>query len=540
MLIDFDHNKIIVTYDYDLIINELIKPLGAVWDKFSESWEMSLNHYQELTQLLPHFSVSLAAQAAGREFLKAKQIKVQTASCRYQQLIKLADLDAVLANGRSLYQHQKEAVQFAIAAIESSIYRGVILALDMGLGKTLTSLVTARAYQLLSDCQILVICPATLKKNWLIEAEQVNAEIGSYSWAKIPEIPKKDFILIADECHYAQSGRASQRGAKFLDLAESPYCLGTIMLSGTPMKNGRPVNLYPLLVAANHPLSFDQLAYETRYCNGRPTAFTKWDTSGASNLKELAAGMQDVLLRRTKKQCLDLPLLTRILKPCEITGQRLRDWKELIRKAQIEFKVMEEKSSGAALVLMMRLKQAASLAKVATSIEMAEELLEQDQPVVIFTEFLKTAEILTTAFKKSGVSLETLTGSVPVKDRQRLVENFQSGQSKVFISTFGAGGTGITLTAASHVILIDRPWTPGDAEQSEARCHRIGTVNAVTSYWLQFSEIDTTIDTILARKQERIDLVMAGQRQTMRGTKGISPADLALGLADELFGDPPI
>jgi SNF2 family DNA or RNA helicase len=61
---------------------------------------------------------------------------------------------------------------------------------------------------------------------------------------------------------------------------------------------------------------------------------------------------------------------------------------------------------------------------------------------------------------------ELLTGEVVAKKRQAMVDRFQSGLSPLFVCTYGAGGVGITLTAACTVILVDRPWTPGDVSQA--------------------------------------------------------------------------
>ena len=159
---------------------------------------------------------------------------------------------------------------------------------------------------------------------------------------------------------------------------------------------------------------------------------------------------------------------------------------------------------------------------------MAGDILEEGQQVVIFTEFLETAKEL---HKRLGGEL--LIGETAVSDRQSLVDRFQSGQSKVFVSTSRAGGVGITLTAAQTVIMVDRPWTPGDTLQCEDRIHRIGQKNSVSAYWLQWHEIDIKIDTILEQKQERIELILEGKRKTLRGIG--SPADIAQELCEDIL-----
>lgn len=102
----------------------------------------------------------------------------------------------------------------------------------------------------------------------------------------------------------------------------------------------------------------------------------------------------------------------------------------------------------------------------------------------------------------------------------------------MFIGTIKAGGVGITLTAASNVILVDRPWTPGDTEQAEDRCHRIGQNNTVNTFWVQLGLIDEAIDRLLESKQQRIELVLKGKRKTLRGLT--SPAELAKELLEIL------
>jgi SNF2 family DNA or RNA helicase len=107
------------------------------------------------------------------------------------------------------------------------------------------------------------------------------------------------------------------------------------------------------------------------------------------------------------------------------------------------------------------------------------------------------------------VGSEMLIGEVPSSLRQGMMDRFQAKKSRVFIGTFGCAGVGITLTAAHDVILIDRPWTPGDAAQAEDRCHRVGQQISVTCHWLQAMPVDCQMDELLTKKQEKINQVLA-------------------------------
>ena len=93
-------------------------------------------------------------------------------------------------------------------------------------------------------------------------------------------------------------------------------CVGVLLLTGTPMKNGKPCNLFPLLKAVRHPLGNHQKAYEKHFCAGMDRSFGRgrvaWDANGASNLPQLNRLVTSHLLHLTKEQCLaSLPPLTR-------------------------------------------------------------------------------------------------------------------------------------------------------------------------------------------------------------------------------------
>lgn len=518
--------KLILTFAYDPALVAKVKSIsGARWNPDDKYWHLPASQLQPCLEAFPDFAVSDSIAQWQKEQKEAAIASL--ADC--QKLIALADVNAPLTNGRMLYQHQKDAIVWAISQIQNTELRGAIMALDMGLGKTLASLVIAKAYEELFDIPVFVVCPASLKDNWLREAAMVELPIEVFSWAKMPKPLDREYFLIADEAHYAQAGSKSARGKAFIALATHSNCKGNLCLTGTPIKNGRPVNLFPLLQASNHALAANKRDYEIRYCAAKQTQFCPWDVSGAAHLDELHLKTKDVMLRRTKKECLDLPSKTRVLRSAEVVGDALKTWKQAFIDAQEEYEANRGMGKGEALVLLGKLRQAASSAKIDSAIELASDLLEEGEQVVIFTEFLETAKTL-----HDRLGGELLIGETAVGDRQGLVDRFQSGQSKVFISTSRAGGVGITLTAAQNVIMVDRPWTPGDAVQCEDRCHRIGQKNVVTAYWLQWHDIDLKIDAILEQKQERIELILEGKRKTLRGIN--SPADIAVELAEDLLG----
>lgn len=449
----------------------------------------------------------------------AKEQAEQDAFFRASELLKIlknAGIDRPLPDGRTLFYHQQKAVEWLIAHRKGGIYNGGILADHMGLGKTLSALVAAKVLKQYYNCPVFVVCPPTLKQNWLNEAASLKLNIEVYSWAKMPHPPEnQEYILIADEAHYAQN-RRSKRATSLINLANDPNCRATWLLTGTPIKNGKPVNLFPLLEAIGHPLSENRKDYELRYCYAQYGVFG-WDTTGATHLNELAQKTEGAILRRTKAECLDLPTKNRIKVLAEVEPKLLKQYQaeiaELVQEYRDRVAKGEVAAEAQALVTLGILRKIGSKYKTASAIALTEELLEQDQQVVVFTEFKESAK---TIYERFSGCAEILTGDTPQKDRQETCNRFQSGQSKVFVGTIKAGGVGITLTSASNVILVDRPWTPGDAEQAEDRCHRIGQSQSVFSYWLQLDMIDHKIDQLIEEKQVLIEKVLTGKIKTFR------------------------
>lgn len=529
--ITLQNEKLAVTFPYDPANVAKIKGVpGRAWDPNNRHWTVPIEQLQTVQNTFPGFELDSRTQAEIDRKDAATSAAKQARDAEVKRLLEsLGDLSAPLPNRQTLYAHQQKAVRQMLAQGR------LILADDMGLGKTKTALVAAKAYQKVFGCTIFVVCPASLRENWLREAVQVEVEIETWSWAKLPVPPdEKQFVLICDEAHYAQSLK-SKRTKDMLALADKARAV--FLVTGTPIKNGRPVNLFPLLLASQHELSSDKREYERRYCAARATRWTRWDTTGAAHLDELHKKTQNVILRRMKKDCLDLPEKTRVLRRAELSAEAENVYHAVFEALRQQYKERlaagEIQTGGDALVMLNHLRHAGSISKIECAVSIAQEVLEQNQQAVLFTEFQETARGIADALQPYGV--EVLTGDTPACERQGMVDRFQAGQSRVFVGTIKAGGLGITLTSAQTVVLVDRPWTPGDAIQAEDRLHRIGQQNAVLVVWLQTNGVDEKIDAILLRKYERIELVLQGKRKTMSFKGMESPEEIAQALLDDLY-----
>ncbi len=233
-----------------------------------------------------------------------------------------AAFQQALGLSEGLFAHQVEGIAFLLARRRS------ILADDMGLGKTRQAIVAIR--HAAPDGPYLVICPASVKLNWVREIKQVDAAAactvldGSAAEAWPPKaggwvIINYDLLgkrvealvgipwagLIFDEAHYLKN-HASQRSQLARQLAlDNGGDPVVYALTGTPLTN-RPRDLFPLLQLVRHPLAKSFLSFAKRYCAAEHNGYG-WQTNGASNLEELTTQLHGIMIRRRKEDVLDLP-----------------------------------------------------------------------------------------------------------------------------------------------------------------------------------------------------------------------------------------
>jgi SWI/SNF-related matrix-associated actin-dependent regulator of chromatin subfamily A-like protein 1 len=133
------------------------------------------------------------------------------------------------------------------------------------------------------------------------------------------------------------------------------------------------------------------------------------------------------------------------------------------------------------------------------------------------------------ACAEQGISSVKVVGDMNIEDRQRSVDEFQAGRARVFVGTYGAAGVGLTLTASSDTLHVERDWTPSIEEQAEDRCHRIGQTESVTSWYLvSGASIDEKFDSMVDAKRGTIKSILGGDGQVSES--------LVMELAEEIFG----
>jgi SNF2 family DNA or RNA helicase len=213
----------------------------------------------------------------------------------------------------------------------------------------------------------------------------------------------------------------------------------------------------------------------------------------------------------SKEDCLlDLPSQARVRRWVSSSAEFEVEHTKALKNAIATARQSNCEEDITALGLIQKLRRVKALAKVDGTVVIAARILQQE-PVVIFTSCVEAAELvhskLERLFPDEGV---LFTGKTLVANRSSLVAEFQSGEKRFFVATYGAGGVGLTLIAASKVILLDRTWTPGEVLQAENRVHRIGQEMHVTSIWVTAFELDRQIDSMLEFKHETTMRVLTG------------------------------
>ena len=420
-------------------------------------------------------------------------------------------------------EHQKEAIQKLVGN------KKFILADDMGLAKTGSSIIAA----LESNAKkILIICPASLKINWqreiniysnrdvyIAEGKKYSDEhdfvIINYDILKnFHDVKKREEstilkskfdLVIMDESHMISNPQAA-RTKIVNDIAASIERVW--LLTGTPMTS-RPMNYYNLLSLVESPVAANWMAYARRYCNGfqfNVGSRKVWNVTGASNLDELRDRTQTHILRRLKDDVLDLP--EKIITPVYL---RLKsdNYEELMGEYFDWYDKSGDESNSLTIQFskIMKVRKVIAQEKVKTTIELAENILEQGKKVIIFTNFTDTLHEIYNHFEKQAVYLD---GSCSKHHRQKSVDDFQENDKiKVFVGNLKAAGVGITLTSAEAVIMNDLSFVPAEHAQAEDRSHRIGQKNSTSVYYPLFENtIEGLIYDILNRKKKIISTVM--------------------------------
>jgi SWI/SNF-related matrix-associated actin-dependent regulator 1 of chromatin subfamily A len=434
------------------------------------------------------------------------------------------EIDYSVYSHRPPISHQKIAVEKLLAN------NRFILADEMGLMKTSSAIIAALES---GAKKVLIVCPASLKINWMREIEMytkrrvlivedrkwgstfdfyiINYDIIKNYHSMDEDSPVENLIIqekfdlaIVDEAHFLSNPTAIRTRLLNDILRQIPK---SWLLTGTPLTS-RPINYYNLLKIVNSPLTTNWQRYVKRYCGGYQFKSGNkkiWNTGGATNLDELRELTKPIILRRLKTDVIDLP--EKIITPVYLELNNLTYNTELEDFLKISEEKRGEDTISVALNRLMRLRQLIAFEKIPHTCELIDKFLEEDKKVIVFTNFTMTVDML---YEKYGKNSVVLDGRMNKNKRQESIDRFQNDPKvKIFIGNIIAAGAGITLTQAEGVIMNDLSFVPSHHLQAEDRCHRFGQKKSVVIYYPVFENtVEMIIYNILQKKKNIIDQVM--------------------------------
>jgi non-specific serine/threonine protein kinase len=431
---------------------------------------------------------------------------------------------------------------------------GACLADDMGLGKTIQvlALLLHLKRENASAGPSILVAPASLLTNWQAEAgkfapglrifiahpsggdpaklaalakgntkplESADLVITTYGMLARMEILKAHpwRIAVLDEAQAIKNPAAAQsRAVKALNAKTR------IALTGTPVEN-RLGDLWSLFDFINSGLLGNAAAF-TRFVK----SLTSREGIHYAPLRKL---VHPYILRRLKtdKSIInDLPDKTEMNVWCQLTKQQAMLYQSAVDQLARQLETTEGiQKRGLVLAALMNFKQIcnhpsqfsgdahyspASSGKFLRLAELCQPIAERQEKILVFTQFTELIpalrEHLKGVFKRDGL---VLTGKTPIKQRRALVEDFQrDGGPPFFLLSLKAGGTGLTLTAASHVIHFDRWWNPAVENQATDRAYRIGQKkNVLVHKFVCRGTLEEKIDRLIEEKRGLADGMLA-------------------------------
>ncbi len=461
----------------------------------------------------------------------------------------------------TLRPYQEEGVRWLGLANELGL--GVCLADDMGLGKTIQVLALLLVLKTRSEepRRHLLVAPASLLGNWVAEAARfapsLSVGVAHASGDGVAEADTRHAELVIttygtlartawlrkarwDTLVLDEAQAIKNPGAQQTKVVKAVAARTRVALTGTPVEN-RAGDLWSLFDFLQ-PGLLGSAAEFRHLANDAEERANGW-----APVRRLVA---PYILRRLKTDravAPDLPEKTELIAGCGLT----REQASLYQKAVDDLKARLEATEGiarrgAVLQSLMRLKQITNhpshwlgdggweverSGKLQRLIELVEPIAARQEKVLVFSQFKEAVEplarVLAGCFGRPGLVLH---GETAIGKRQELVRRFQSDDALPFLAlSLKAGGTGLNLTAATHVVHFDRWWNPAVEDQATDRAFRIGQQRAVFVHKMVCrGTLEEKVDQLINDKRRLAsDLLGAAKGEEVRLTELSDEALLA-------------
>jgi SNF2 family DNA or RNA helicase len=420
---------------------------------------------------------------------------------------------------------------------------GGCLADDMGLGKTLQviALHLHRQTTTAQPAPTLVVCPTSLLGNWereiakfapgtptrryhggtrhLTDLAPDEVVLVTYGVVRRDRAALADTewgLVVADEAQHVKNPLS--RTAK--ELRGIPAA-ARIALTGTPVEN-RLTDLWAVLDWTTPGL----LGPLDRFRRSVAVPVERYRDEDAA--AQLSRVVRPFLLRRVKSDptiAPELPAKTELDQVVPLTAEQTTLYEAVVRQTLADIAESEGiQRRGLVFKLMTGLKQICNhpaqflhengplprrSGKLAALDELVDIIVASDESALVFTQYVEMGSLIVAHLAERGIPVAFLHGGTPSRRREQLVEEFQAGAVPVFVLSLKAGGVGLNLTRATHVIHYDRWWNPAVEDQATDRAYRIGQDQPVTVHRLVAEgTVEDKIAALLADKRHLADSVI--------------------------------
>ncbi|HET9840739.1 MAG TPA: DEAD/DEAH box helicase [Nocardioides sp.] len=431
----------------------------------------------------------------------------------------------------------------------TSLGLGACLADDMGLGKTVTLIALHLHRAPRRPGPTLVVCPASLLGNWEAEIRRFAPGVdvrrfhgGQRSLEDLAPTDRRadpGFVLttygtlrrdaptladvgwglvVADEAQHVKNARSAT--ARALRTIPSD---ARIALTGTPVENDL-TELWAILDWATPGLLGSRQAFRKVWAGPIESGHEP------TKARQFSGLIGPFLLRRRKSDpgiAPELPEKTETDHLLGLTREQVVLYESFVRDTMERIERADEDTRrGLVLKLLTGLKQICNhpahflkqsggrLGGRSEKLDLLDELvgtvLAEDSSLLVFTQYVAMARLLEDHLNRGGVPHLFLHGGTPVRRREAMVAAFQSGEVPLFLLSLKAGGTGLNLTRADHVVHVDRWWNPAVEDQATDRAHRIGQTRPVQVHrMITEGTVEERVAELLRRKRSLADSVLA-------------------------------
>ena len=533
----------IVKFPYnEEVINRIREIPGRKWVPDEKGWEIPdrfLNRaaeavdsfYPNVAETIRIYANRLAPKQAAIEEL-ASALTPDTVSTDIG-VKALQNIKKELNLSHSLFPYQELGVAF----LETVPTRGAVIADAPGLGKTIQTLAWLSLHP---EFSTVVVTPASVKRHWVKESQKwvpnrsvqmimsgkdqidtsIDITVVNYDllWKLKDELAAiKPDVVVFDECTYLKEARAKRTKAAILIGRTASSVIG---LSGTPIIN-RPIEFFNILNLIDPKQFPSWFKFGLRYCNGEHNGYG-WQFNGTSNTTELQSLIQPFIIRRRKEEVLtELPPKRRETLYIEMPGNIRADYVAAETDLMTTVRIIQDSQQNAndvhnnALAKLGLLRHLVGLAKAEMANDYIKNFTQDGEKLLVFGHHHDVLDMLEEFVKKEQIGYVRVDGQTPTVKRQPAVDEFQTNDSCLVFLASTAMGMGVTLTAASNALFVERQWSPATEEQMEDRLHRIGQKKGVTIWYMELeSTIDERMSDLVEKKRELLSTLLDKNEKT--------------------------